>query len=318
MKNGQMIGNRYQICAPLGEGGTSRVFQALRVADGRQCAVKVIPCTGEEERGLALEEAALLSSLHHPAIPELLETIEGEGDVLLVMEYIPGLSLSRLLSERGPQPQRLVLNWALQLCKVLDYLHNRVPPLIYGDLKPGNLIWSEEADRLVLVDFGAAQPLSGTMRRGSYTRHYAAPEQQELGQLPDHRTDLYGLGTTLFRLLTGAFSGMDGEQMQRMGVLFPDLSEELMSIIARCVRRDAEERFQSAAELYTALLEVQAMWGEEDTERGDFAPPAPPFLEPDEDTQMGEPDTERPQALSSGLFRVVESIILIHTEENIK
>ena len=120
------------------------------------------------------------------------------------MDYIEGTNVSDLLNNTGIIPQNTLVNWTLALLDVLDYLHKRNPPVIYRDLKPGNLI-VDDSGRLRLVDFGSArfhnqEADDDTVYIG--TRGYAAPEQYGAGQ-SDHRTDLYNLGMTLFHLATG-------------------------------------------------------------------------------------------------------------------
>lgn len=121
------------------------------------------------------------------------------------MDYVEGRTLKAIVDERGAQPQEDVVNWAIQLCSVLDYLHTRKPAIIYRDLKPGNIMLRPDG-RIVLIDFGTAREYKTGQEEDTIslgTKGYAAPEQYGGDGQTDARTDIYNLGATIYHLVTG-------------------------------------------------------------------------------------------------------------------
>ena len=95
-------------------------------------------------------ETDILKNLNHPNLPSIIDVIDREDSFLIVMDYIEGKALSDVLKEYGAQPQEYVIEWAKQLCDVLGYLHSRVPPIIYRDMKPSNVMLKPDGN-LTLV-----------------------------------------------------------------------------------------------------------------------------------------------------------------------
>ena len=213
-----------------------------------------------------LKEARLMMKFDHPSIPRIVDIIEKEGLTYIVMDYISGQSLAFELQKKGPQPQEVVILWAKQICNVLMYLHSLTPPIIYHDLKPGNIILKEPEKNIKLVDFGEARPcMNGNAPGGGKTREYAAPEQQEETKgNTDERTDIYCFGTTLYRLLTGSFPPISPEQVGSVRERFPqcNISKGMDNIIRKCTQVRPEQRFQSMAELMEALENIQ-LWDDD-------------------------------------------------------
>ncbi len=100
-------------------------------------------------------EWSVLKQLRHPGLPIIFDIIDREDMLILVMDYFQGKTLDQLLQEQGTQPKKLVIEWGIQLCDILEYLHSNIPPIIYRDMKPSNII-QQPNGRLVLVDFGSA------------------------------------------------------------------------------------------------------------------------------------------------------------------
>ncbi len=200
-------------------------------------------------------EIELLKTLLHPAIPRIYDIVEHGDSLIIVMEYVEGRSLDRVLSERISFPEERVLEFAKQLVEVLDYLHNRPSPIIYRDMKPANLILQPDGT-LKLIDFGAARiyrdsASSDTLSLG--TVGYAAPEQFGSSAQTTPRTDIYGLGVTLHQLVTGKNPALPPYEILPIRQINPNLSRELESIIEKCTQRDPDKRYQSAKELLRAI-----------------------------------------------------------------
>ena len=142
----------------------STVYLAAEEKTDRLWAVKAMrkQSTGDFEmaKQSLLAEASILKKLKHPGLPEITEVIERENTVLIIMDYVEGYSLERIVKEQGPQREENAVNWAKQLCDILSYLHTRNPPVIYRDMKPSNIIRREDG-RIVLIDFGTAREFKG-------------------------------------------------------------------------------------------------------------------------------------------------------------
>jgi serine/threonine protein kinase len=210
---------RYQITRSLGRGGMGAVCLADDTRLVRRCVVKeMLPdCASPEERHKAEADfqreartLALLNQPGHPNIPEIFDYFIEKGRHYLVMKHIAGENLEERLKRLGrPLPEADVVEWAIQVCDALAYMHGRrAEPVVHRDIKPANLILDEDG-RLWLVDFGLvrAMPTSQPALNGRGktvaigTPGYTPPEQWL--QEPQPRSDLYALGASLHHLLTG-------------------------------------------------------------------------------------------------------------------
>lgn len=264
LENGIVLGDKYEILKQIGRGGTSTVYLAMNQKLNQQWVIKEIDNTQNAlDMERVLKEARMMMSFDHPAIPRIVDILEEPGFTYIIMDYVSGQSLAYELKEKGPQTQETVTEWAKQICNVLMYLHSLNPPIIYHDLKPGNIILKEPEKNLKLIDFGEARPcINGNAPGAGKTKEYAAPEQQrETRGNTDERTDIYCFGTTLYRLLTGKFAPIPPEQVGSIRERFPELnvSKGMDNIIRKCTQHDPAQRFQSAAELMKALENIQ-LW----------------------------------------------------------
>ena len=192
LKIGSVINGSYKILNVIGRGGMSVVYLAMNERANKFWAVKEIVKGDWGRLALDRKEIEMLKRLKHPGIPSIVDVIEERSRLLIVMDYVEGLSLDTLLLQQGAQPQEKVLDWAKQLCRALLYLHSRKPPVIYRDLKPSNVMERPDGT-VVLIDFGAAREyragsLKDTVSLGTWG--YAAPEQYEETDQSDARTDI--------------------------------------------------------------------------------------------------------------------------------
>jgi serine/threonine-protein kinase len=248
---GSVIDGKYKILNMIGKGGMSTVYLAMNERVNKQWAIKEIHKNDYRNFELDKKEIELMKKLKHPHLPSVVDVIERENCLLIVMDYIEGQSLENVLKETGYFDVEQVLVWAKQLCDVLQYLHSGNPPIIYRDMKPGNVMKKPDGN-LVLIDFGAAREykpenLKDTISLG--TRGYAAPEQYRGDDQSDARTDIYCLGVMLFQLLTGE----SPQKLRPIRECRPELSAGLEAVIEKCTRIKKEERYQSAEELADAL-----------------------------------------------------------------
>lgn len=258
-----IVGGRYKIIARIGAGGMSDVYLSIDTSLNKQWAVKEIRHTADHvTRDLVVRslttEAAMLKGLDHPAIPRIVDLLDENGSLFVVMDYVEGQDLGQLLKQSGPQDEKDVVDWGIQLCDALDYLHQRDPAVVYRDMKPSNVIIRPDGS-VKLIDFGIAreigEPLDGAALLGDDremgTAGFGSPEQFEDGTTVDIRSDIYSLGATLFFLVTGVHPHKNG--IQPIRELNPEQSIGLETIILTATAADPNERFQDCAEMAYAL-----------------------------------------------------------------
>lgn len=257
---GSVIDGKYEILKQIGQGGMSKVYLAMDKRLNKQWAVKEIEKRGRDKNNeviiqSAIAEANMIKRLDHPSLPRIVDIIDNGKVIFVIMDYIEGEPLSKIMEEYGAQPQDLVIEWAKQLCEVLDYLHTCNPPIIYRDMKPANVMLKPDGN-LKLIDFGIAreykeQNLADTVSLG--TKGYAAPEQFGGKGQTDPRTDVYCLGVTLYHLVTGHNPSEPPYELYPIRQWNPSLSGGLERIIEKCTQLNPDDRYQSCAELMYAL-----------------------------------------------------------------
>ncbi|MBU3112352.1 serine/threonine-protein kinase [Clostridium lacusfryxellense] len=258
-KIGTIIDGKYELLKKIGQGGMSVVYLAMDNRLNKQWAIKEVRKDGVKDfeivkQGLMVETNMLKKFSHHN-LPRIVDIIDVDGNFYIVMDYIEGQPLATMLNEYGAQPQEYVIEWAKQLCDVLEYLHTRNPPIIYRDMKPANVMLKPDGD-LILIDFGIAreyhkQNLADTTCLG--TQGYAAPEQFGGQGQTDQRTDIYCLGATLYHLVTGHNPCEPPYEIYPIRQWNQSLSTGLEKIILKCTERNPDDRYQSCAELMYAF-----------------------------------------------------------------
>ncbi len=248
----------------------STVYKALdlRFANvERVCAVKEMFDGGGDEalrqqRAVSFErEAGLLAVLSHPLIPKIFDYFSESGSYYLVQEFIPGQNLEMWI-EQTPDGflETELIDWGVELCDVLSYLHGQMPdPIIFRDLKPSNIMIREDRT-LMLIDFGIARTFQN-QQRGTMigTEGYAPPEQYR--GVADARTDLYALGATLHHLATRTDPRFETPFTfdQRPPRSFNQrISAQLEAVILKALAYHPRDRFDSAAECKAALLRCRS------------------------------------------------------------
>jgi serine/threonine-protein kinase len=264
LEQGSILQDRYHIVRVLGGGGMGQVYLAhdTRLAD-KPCAVKELtpdPHASPEEQAQAADqfhrEAAILAHLNHPNLPNVYDYFEEGGCFHLVMDYVEGEDLTDQLDHSpGGLPQETVVEWALQLCDVLDYLHGQAPPVIFRDMKPANVMITPEGT-VKLIDFGVARLFDPTKRTDTLkmgTVGYAPPEQYAGQGQTTARSDIYALGATLHELLTGADPTAQPFVFTPPRTLNPSISPSLSKVMMRAVNLNPGDRFPSAKAMRDAL-----------------------------------------------------------------
>jgi serine/threonine protein kinase, bacterial len=246
----------YQILKTLGQGGMGTTYLAWDSA--KLLVLKEMNADMAEiakARELFEREAKILQSLHHPGIPKYYDFFVESQRKYLAMELIHGQDLDLYIHKSGTVNLNLAIDWMVQLCGILGYIHSAEPPLIHRDIKPANLLIRTIDKQLFLIDFGAVKEIGtlGGTRIGA--PDYMAPEQNN-GQ-PCTQSDLYAIGPTLIFLLTGR-NPADFLELQPDGYRFnvvdvPSIPPQLRAIIDRVTARRVRDRFQAAGELAQAL-----------------------------------------------------------------
>lgn len=255
---------RYQILKKIGQGGMSEVYLANDLQMDMMVAVKEVRTDIEYDKygnkvdlnayikGLE-NECDLLKSVDHPVLPRTLSIDRGQK-IYVIMDYIDGEDMGKILKRDGPLTQEQVLDCAMQICDALRYLQAHNPPIVYRDLKPSNIMWKSDGG-FKLIDFGTAIEFRpGEKYANMGTKGFGAPEQmRKRSPVADQRSDIYSLGATMYCLLTGRTPSMEIMQEHPVRESNPTVSIGLENVIKRCVEPDPNNRYQSAAELLYAL-----------------------------------------------------------------
>lgn len=220
LKPDSILRARYRIAEIIGQGGMGSIYRAedLRLA-GRYCALKEVlidpnsdPVHQSQAREQFYREATVLARLDHPNLPKVSDFFDEENRDFLVMDYVPGGDLRQKIEDARSKgsfiPERQVLDWAVQLCDALIYLHGQDPPVLHRDIKPANIKLTPDGV-IKLVDFGLVKVLvpddsrTITVVQGRGTAAYTPLEQygSDAGHT-DARSDIYSLGATLYHLFT--------------------------------------------------------------------------------------------------------------------
>jgi serine/threonine protein kinase len=212
---GTLLNGRFRIEKLLAMGGFGAVYLALDTKAGnRQVAIKDMICAEPQEFAIRLNffrrEAEILRSLERIAIaPRFYDLIEQGQTAHLVMEFIRGQDLLKLMESKNNQPFRLdqVIQWGREICDVLSHMHSQNPAIVHRDLKPDNIMLLEDGKSIKMIDFGTARDLGRSVQDNKkaktrvYTEGYAPPEQI-IGR-PEPRSDLFALAGTMYHLATG-------------------------------------------------------------------------------------------------------------------
>lgn len=246
-------GPRFRLLEEAGRGAMGIVYRAQDVRLGRTVALKVLPEDLAHDPAAMQRlrrEARIAASLNHPGICTLHGIEEYEGRLCLVMEFLEGTALDKLIAT-GPLPLDQAIDIAIQVSAALSFAHAH--GIVHRDVKPGNLFVTRGGSAKVM-DFGIAVA-GDTGTAGGGTPHYASPEQTRGGTL-DGRSDIFSFGAVLYEMLTGRPFFQDGDH-PTSPVWAGNVSKAVERIVARCVEPDPGNRFQTAEEVRAALESVK-------------------------------------------------------------
>jgi serine/threonine protein kinase len=260
--------DHFRIEAHVAESGMASIYRATDLRDGRQVALKVPHAAMEADPNLFdrfRREEEIGATLVHPNVMRTFPAGD-RSRVYMVMEWVPGRLLRRILAEEGRLPQERAIAIALKVLDALGYIHEH--GVVHRDLKPENIM-VDENDQVKLIDFGIAS-MEGS-RRLTYTGFsqalgtpdYISPEQVK-GKRGDRRSDIYAMGVILYEMLSGRtpFSGPSPLAVMNDRLINhplppreanPDISLQLQEVLYRALERDPRNRYASAAEFAADL-----------------------------------------------------------------
>lgn len=254
---GKIIDNKYEVLKLIGRGGFHTTYLVRNIHINKMWAMKVCDKRNKSYSGAIREsiltEPYVMKKLDHPCIPKVVDIIEDEDSLFIIRDYIEGETLETIAERYGAQPADKVIEWAKQMCSTLGYLHSQNPPFIYRDMKPANVILKPDGT-IHFIDFGIMRTYKQDQKRDTCclgTVGYAAPEGYH-GQT-DPRSDIFGLGMTMFRLVTGINPIEPPYEVKPICQINPNLPKGLEFIISKCTKPNPNERYQTCDELLKDL-----------------------------------------------------------------
>ena len=255
---GHLLDGRYRVRKILGVGGMGRVYLSndTRLASRPVAVKEMILGDGIAEKK-AIEdftrEATVLARLTHPGIPTLIDHFAENGRHYLVMEFVAGGTLEDALTKSGGKlSEGQTLRYARQMLEVLDFLHAQTPPIIYRDIKPGNIMIDKDG-RAMLIDFGIARFLPKGGKATMIGSPGYAPPEQYVGKV-EPRSDLYSIAATMHHLLSGRDPALEPPfSFPPLRSIAPQVSEQTAKAVDRALNHQIDLRFASAREMLNSL-----------------------------------------------------------------
>ena len=281
IKEGVLLGNRYQIMGRIGSGGMADVYKAIDVVLNRYVAVKVLKSEFREDETFVQKfrtEAQSAAGLTHPNIVTVYDVAEDRGIYYIVMELVEGITLKDYIQKKGQLTPKEVVGITVQVCSGIDMAHSN--NIVHRDIKPQNIIISKEG-KVKVTDFGIAKATSSntisTNAMGSV--HYTSPEQAR-GGFSDAKSDIYSLGISMYEMITGRLP-FDGDST--VSVALKHLQEDIVApseyvldipyslecIILKCTQKSPDRRYPNVNAL---IRDLKRSLAEPD---GDFVKIAP-------------------------------------------
>ena len=265
---GQRLGNRYLIEAEIGRGGMGVVYRALDTSSLQRMVAIKLPLSGllTEENFLErfLHEARQAASLHHPNIVTIYDIGEQDGVPFIVMQYLDGQTLEKILDRRGPLPVEQTAPLLRQLADALDYVHGQ--RLVHRDIKTANVMLSADG-KVTLTDFGLVRATESAGFTRSHqtvgTAEFMSPEQA-LGRSSDPRSDNYSLGIVAYKMLTGhvpferetsvaTLVAHASEAPPSPRTFRSDLNRPLEAVLTKALAKSPDDRYQRAGQFAADL-----------------------------------------------------------------
>lgn len=265
----QLLNGRYRLDVQHGSGGMAVIYKATDLALGRTVAVKILrPSLTNDESFLVRfrQEARNVANLTHPNIMTVHDVGQDGNAHYIVMEFIDGQDLKKIIKADGALPINRTLDFAIQICAGVGYAHRA--GVVHADVKPQNILISA-GDRVKVTDFGIAQLLAQTTPHERQkivwgSPHYFSPEQAQ-GEYPTPASDVYSIGVVVFEMLTGRLPFMANEQQElalahirdappRISELNSQVPTSLDRIVQKALAKDPSMRYRTADQLGRILI----------------------------------------------------------------
>lgn len=267
IQSGMILDGVYQIVREIGQGGTGIIYLADHLRLNKRVVVKKIKDHfAGQVNGRA--EVDILKHLHHSYLPQVYDFLVVNNSIYTVMEYIEGRDLQYYLDQNYTFPEELVRKWLMQLSEVLEYLHSQHPAILHSDIKPANIMITSSGD-VCLIDFNISLDGETSKDVQGISPWYAAPEQYERAQhviygqddhiVLDGRMDIYSLGATFYRIMTGYLPSPTEDQSVLITYMDIPYSDGLKAIISRMIRPVPSKRYASAGRLRASLEDISKM-----------------------------------------------------------
>jgi len=256
LEKGKIIKDTYSIIKLLEKNSMGNVYLVERLEDHKELVLKELifysqtDLAIETSREIFFGEAKFMEKFDHPGLPKMYGTFSQNEREYLVMDYIEGESLEKILNSSKIEEDQAIL-WAIELAGILDYLHNSFhAPIVYRDMKPSNIIITPEG-KIKLVDFGIARYYNPEKDSDTFsygTPGYGAPEQYKGKGQSTPQTDVFGLGVILFQMLTGYNPTLKPFKFPPMKKLNRSIPEELENIVTKAIQLTPPKRYTTISE----------------------------------------------------------------------
>lgn len=252
LDKGHLLDGKYKVIDILGKGGMSVVYLCENIRLQQLWAIKEVPGDLKYEVDF-LTEPNILKRLSHPGIPRIIDIFSEKDNLYIVEDYIKGRTLEDIVKNDGSLDIDRICEIAMDICDILEYLHSFDPPIIYRDLKPSNIMITNEG-RVMLVDFGISRVYKSEKKQDTVfmgSMGYAAPEQ--FGSMQSGKqTDIYGLGATMYYMFfkrppKSITEPLKDETYEGFA------NKEIKDIIQKSMEIDMEKRYEGALELKSAI-----------------------------------------------------------------
>jgi len=271
LTTGSTFAGRYQIIEELGKGGMGKIYKVMDTKIKEKVALKLLkPEIASDKNTIERfsNELKFARKIRHENVCQMYDLNEEKGTHYITMEYIHGEDLKRLIRKMGQMSAGQAIPIAKQVCEGLVAAHKL--GVVHRDLKPQNIMVDEEGNARIM-DFGIARSLKGKGITGAGvmigTPEYMSPEQVE-GKEVDQRSDIYSLGVILYEMVTGRVP-FEGDTPFTIGVkhkseipkdpkeLNAQVPTDLSGVILKCMEKDKEQRYQSAGEVRSELVNLE-------------------------------------------------------------
>jgi serine/threonine protein kinase len=278
MEQEKLLNGRYRLVQQHGSGGMAVIYKATDLALGRTVAVKILrPSLTNDQSFLVRfrQEARNVANLTHPNIVTVHDVGQDGNTHYIVMEFLDGQDLKKLIRANSPLPMERALSIAIQICAGVGYAHRA--GLVHADVKPQNILILD-SDKVKVTDFGIAQALAATNPPERQkivwgSPHYFSPEQAQ-GEYPTPASDVYSIGVVIFEMLTGRlpFIGADQQALAlshirdtppRISELNAQVPTSLDHIIHKVLAKEPSARYRTADQLGRILIAYKEQGREE-------------------------------------------------------